>query len=188
LGLEGCRGSAPRHFFLKGGSLMNIEGMLLKRLSTDLSLLPPRMALGGAMIYHGAGKLRGPGLEQTGQFFESIGLKPGRPLARATGLAETISGVMSILGVGTRIAALAVLVTQAVAVRKVHLAKGFDIMKGGYEYNLALMAMALGLLIRGPGRVSVHEGIEKLVERQSRRHWRLPTRKGSLMRAVKLVK
>ena len=94
----------------------------------------------------------------------------------------------AVLGLATRPAALAVLVTQAIAVAKVHKPKGYNIMQGGMEYNLALMAIAAGLLIAGPGRVSAHEALEHAVEGSgARRLWRRaqPTR---LSRAVRFVK
>jgi putative oxidoreductase len=157
-------------------------------LLTDVAALPPRLALGGAMLYHGASKLRGEGPAQTGQFFEAVGIKPGEALARATGWAEVLAGALSLLGVGTRIAALTVLATQLVAVNKVHAPKGFDIMKGGYEYNAALIAIALALLLRGPGKLSVHEGLEHLAEGHGARRWLRRARPSPLLRALKLVK
>src|SRR3954447_20481906 len=90
------------------------------RLRKEAALIPPRAALGASMVYHGLGKLRGGAPEQVGGWFESIGLRPGKPLAVATGIAEVFAGVGAILGLWTRPAALAVLVTQAFALGKVH--------------------------------------------------------------------
>ena len=140
----------------------------------EAASIPARLALGAAMVYHGTSKLRGEG--------------PGRAWAVATGLAETFAGVAAVLGIATRPAALAVLVTQAMAVAKVHKPKGYDIMHGGMEYNLALMAIAAGLLIGGPGRVSAHEALEHAVEgRGARRLWRR-ARRPRLSRAIRLVR
>jgi putative oxidoreductase len=129
---------------------------LLNDPGKNASLVPVRLALGASMVYHGTAKLRGEGPEQTGQMFEQLGVRPGKRWAVATGLAETFAGVAAILGIATRPAAIAVLVTQAVAISKVHAPKGFDVMKGGMEFNLALMAIASALLLSGPGRVSAH--------------------------------
>lgn len=120
----------------------------------DVADVPMRLALGSSMLYHGLSKLRGEGRAQTAGFFESVGLKPGRTWATATGVAETFAGAAAILGIATRPAALAVIVTQAVAAKKVHAANGFDNTKGGMEYNLALISMALGLLVMGAGPLS----------------------------------
>jgi putative oxidoreductase len=154
----------------------------------DASWVPGRLALGSAMIHHGTSKLRGDGPTQTGEMFENLGLKPGKFWATATGIAETFAGTATILGFATRPAALAVLVTQAVAVKTVHWPKGYDILKGGMEYNLALMAIAAGLLLAGPGRVSAHEAIETAARgKGAKKLWRR-ARPNRLTRAILLVK
>ena len=155
----------------------------------DAGFLPLRAALGGTMIYHGLSKVKeAEGREQTGQMFEQIGLRPGKPLAVATGAAEVFAGVAAVLGFLTRPAALAVLVTQAVAIAKVHRQKGFDITKGGFEYNLVLMAIAAGLLIAGPGQFSVHEQLECLAEGRGPKRLFRKARPSLVLRLLKLVK
>jgi putative oxidoreductase len=147
----------------------------------DLAALPPRAALGAAMLYHGIDKLRPTHTEQAGQFFETVGIRPGRTWARATGLAEAAAGALSVLGLLTRPAAIAVLVTQAVAVAKVHAPKGYSVTRGGFEYNLTVMAVASSLLIAGPGRFSLHEAIERTLEESC-------GRKSLATRLVRLLK
>ncbi|GEJ57486.1 DoxX family protein [Anaeromyxobacter diazotrophicus] len=159
-----------------------------KHAAKDAALIPARVALGSTMLYHGASKLRGEGPDQTGQMFEGLGLKPGKALAVATGVAEVFAGAAAVLGIATRPAALAVLVTQGIAIAKVHAPKGFNVMKGGMEYNLALMAIAAALLLGGPGRISAHEALEHAVDgRGPRRLWRR-ARPTGLSRAVRLLK
>lgn len=138
--------------------------------------VPARLSLGATMISHGWSKLRGEGQAQQVAFFEQLGFKPGKPWVVATGLTELLAGVSSILGIATRLTALGVLATQAVAIAKVHAPKGFSNLKGGYEFNLALCSMALGLLLRGPGKLSVHSAIERRVKRQEPRRFRLRPR------------
>jgi len=158
------------------------------RLRKEVALIPPRVALGASMIYHGLGKLREGAPEQAGQFFESVGLRPGRKLAVATGVAETFAGIAALLGFWTRPAALAVLVTQSVAVAKVHARNGFDVTKGGYEYNVALICIAAALLIAGPGSISAHEALERLVEGRGPRRVLRKVRPSPLLRAIKALK
>lgn len=147
------------------------------------ALLPPRLSLGSTMVFHGLSKLSKEGAEQTGGFFEQLGIKPGRPWALATGVTELLAGVSSILGIATRPMAVAVLVTQALAVAKVHASKGFDNTKGGFEFNIALGAIALGLLLRGPGQLSLHSALERKVKRKELGRFRLlpRQRRGSLL-------
>ena len=47
------------------------------------------------------------------------------------------------------------LVTQAVAIWKVHATKGYDITKGGFEYNLVLIALLAAVGLIGPGMNSL---------------------------------
>jgi len=140
----------------------------------DAALIPIRASLGATMLYHGLPKLSGSGAEQTGEMFEQMGIRPGRTFAKLSGLAEVVGGVTAIVGFGTRLGALAVLATQLVAISKVHGSKGFDNTSGGYEFNLALMAIALGLLVSGPGALSVHEAVERRVQH---RPWKLARRR-----------
>jgi putative oxidoreductase len=152
----------------------------------ELSLVPARGALGATMLYHGASKLRGEGPKQTGQMFESLGFKPGERWAMLAGLAEVFGGATAILGIGTRIGALAVLATQGVAVWKVHAGKGFSNTGGGYEFNLLLMAAALGLLLSGPGKLSAHELVERKLEGPA--GWLRRPRPKRSVRIAKLLK
>jgi putative oxidoreductase len=127
----------------------------------DAAEVAARLALGGSMLYHGLAKLRGEGPARTEQFLSGIGLRNARFWARATGVAETFAGAAAVLGLATRPAALAVITTQAVAIQKVHRPKGFDVAQGGMEYNLALVAIAVGLLLSGPGRLSAHHAARR---------------------------
>jgi putative oxidoreductase len=132
----------------------------------EIGDLPARLALGGAMLYHGISKLRRGAAEQMAPFFESLGFRPGKRWVQATGIAETFAGAAAILGLATRPAALAVIATQAVAVWKVHRPKGFDTAKGGMEYNLTRMSIASGLLLGGPRRLSAHHAIRSRLGRR----------------------
>ena len=55
---------------------------------------------------------------------------------------------------------------QSVAIANVHHRNGFDVTKGGYEFKVALMAIAAGLLLGGPGRVSIHQMIDRALARR----------------------
>jgi putative oxidoreductase len=154
----------------------------------DAGFLPIRAALGASMLYHGVGKLKEESREQTGQMFEQIGIQPGKAWAIATGAAEVFAGACALLGVLTRPAALAVLVTQGMAIAKVHAKNGFDITKGGYEFNVALMAIAAGLMVAGPGLFSLHEEIECLAEGRGAKKMFRKARPNALLRALKYVK
>ncbi|WP_217499367.1 DoxX family protein [Parageobacillus sp. VR-IP] len=94
-------------------------------------------------MVHGFTKFQG-GIENTAGFFSSIGL-PGF-LAYLVGEVELIGGILLILGLGTRIIAGAFAAIMVGAIFTVKLKSGFV---GGYEFELALLAMSLHLLFSG---------------------------------------
>lgn len=152
----------------------------------DFGLVPARMSLAATMIKHGLPKVRAEGNAQAGAFFEQLGLKPGTRWAWLAGAAEVAAGVSLALGIATRLGALAVLGTQAVAVSKVHWSKGFDNMAGGWEFNALIMATALGVLLAGPGQISLHEALEHRVQGGAR--WLFQPRRRAGLTFTKLLK
>ncbi len=121
----------------------------------NLGLLIIRLVFGLSFALHGSQKLfgwfGGHGIKGNAQFFESIGLKPGVPLAVMAGLGETLGGLLFAAGVFMPLAALLIIGTMIVAMVTVTAKNGFDITKGGYEYNLSIIAATLGIFLTGPG-------------------------------------
>lgn len=126
-----------------------------------LGAIAIRGVVGPLFVGHGAQKLFGAfgghGLEGTAGFFESLGLRPGRRHALAAGIAETSGGALLTLGALTPLATSALTSVMVTAIRKVHLQNGPWVSNGGYEYNLALVALLTALADTGPGRPSVDE-------------------------------
>src|SRR5947209_9328224 len=118
-----------------------------------------RLVIGGFFIGHGTQKLfgwfGGHGLEGTGQFFESLGLRPGRTNALAAGAAEAGGGALLVAGLATPLAASAITGAMLTAIHRVHLKNGPWISNGGYEYNAVLIAAVIALVEVGPGPVSL---------------------------------
>ncbi|MCU1404434.1 MAG: mhqP3 [Glaciihabitans sp.] len=126
--------------------------------ATDVTLLITRVGVGGALFAHGAQKLfgwfGGGGPEGTGAYFESIGIKPGKHSALASGIAEAGGGAALVLGLGTPAAAAAVAGNMGVASTQ-HIPNGFFNSDGGFEFPVLLGVLATGLAIGGPGKISV---------------------------------
>jgi putative oxidoreductase len=124
-----------------------------------LGLTVLRMIIGVLFFGHGTQKLYGwfggHGLDGTGQFFESLGLRPGRRHATMAGAAEAGGGAMLALGFLTPAAAAALIGVMSTAIRTVHLKNGPWITEGGYEYNLTLIAILVALADLGPGDISL---------------------------------
>jgi uncharacterized membrane protein YphA (DoxX/SURF4 family) len=68
---------------------------------------------------------------------------------------ETAGGLLLLLGLLTRWAAVGLLIIQAGAMYTVTWSRGFSFTEGGYEFNLTLLAMCLSLLLLGGGALSM---------------------------------
>lgn len=121
----------------------------------DLGLLVIRLVFGLSFALHGSQKLfgwfGGHGIKGTAGFFESIGLKPGTALAILAGLGELLGGLFFTAGIFMPLAALLMVGTMIVAILTVTGKNGFDVTAGGFEYNLAIIAAVVGVLLTGPG-------------------------------------
>jgi putative oxidoreductase len=144
-------------------------------MSVALFLL--RALIGVLFVGHGAqkvlGKFGGHGPEGTGQFFDSIGIRPGRPLAVASGAAEMGGGALLALGLLTPAAAATLTSVMSAAIWTVHGPKGVWATEGGYEYNAVLIAALATTVAAGPGTLS-------LDATRGRARWGLPWALGAL--------
>ncbi len=126
----------------------------------DFGLLLIRLMIGVVFVFYGTQKLfgwfGGYGIKGTGGWFESIGIKPGHVAATFSGIAELLSGILFVLGLWLPLAAVLVVVVMLGAIAKVHGPKGFANGGGGFEYNLFLIVVAIGLALIGPGAWALH--------------------------------
>ena len=124
-----------------------------------LGLLLIRVIVGLYYAAHGTRKafgwFGGNGPAATGAFFEKIGIKPGKTMALFAGIGEFIGGILFALGFLTPLSALLIIVPMIVAIKTVHRKNGLFSDKGGIEYNLVLIAVALGITLSGPGSISL---------------------------------
>src|SRR4051795_13571636 len=115
-----------------------------------------RVLVGGLFVGHGTQKLLGwfggYGPDGTGQFFESVGLRPGRQQAVAAGATETGGGILIVLGLATPLAAAGLTAVMITALRTVVWKEGFKPATG--EFEVLLAAAALALADTGPGPLS----------------------------------
>ena len=121
----------------------------------SVGLLVIRLVFGLTFAAHGTQKLfgwfGGHGLAGTGAFFESLGLKPGKAMATLAGLGEFGGGLLFALGLFTPLAALIIVATMIVAIATVTGKAGYWITANGYEYNVAIIVVAIGVALSGPG-------------------------------------
>ncbi|MFJ8261206.1 DoxX family protein [Rummeliibacillus sp. NPDC094406] len=125
----------------------------------NIGLLIIRLVIGLLFIGHGAQKLfgwfGGYGIKGTGGWFESIGMKPGIAMAIFAGLGELVGGILFATGFITPIGGILIAGTMLMAIIKVHGANGLWATSNGYEYNLTILAIAIGIALIGPGAYSL---------------------------------
>lgn len=121
---------------------------------THYGPLPLRIFAGITFIAHGLPKFED--VAGTQGFFGTVGIPP--ELVVPIGLLEVIGGIFLLVGVLTRITSALLVMDMIGAILIVKLSKGFV---GGYELDLLLLAMALSLILTGPGRISIEWDILK---------------------------
>jgi putative oxidoreductase len=119
-----------------------------------------RVAIGAILFVHGWGKFMTGPAGVTGMFGR-IGLPSPGPLAYAAIFLETIGALCVIVGLFTRFFSAALAIEMLIALLAVHLAKGFGVSGGGYEYVLLLGIVMFAIAIRGGGPYSVDAKIGK---------------------------
>jgi putative oxidoreductase len=121
----------------------------------DTGLLIIRVAVGLIVAGHGAQKLfgwfEGPGIEGFAGMTSKIGLRPARFWAFMAGISEFGGGLLLALGLLSPLGSLGIIAAMAMAILKVHWAKGLWATKGGFELPLTNLAAALALAFTGPG-------------------------------------
>lgn len=118
-----------------------------------------RATVGGYFVGHGLKKLTarfgGDGPDKTGEFFESVGLTPGRESALLAGAAETGGGALLALGLLTPLATSALAGVMTNAIRHVHAKNGPWITDGGFEHPAVVLGALAALAESGPGPLSI---------------------------------
>ena len=122
----------------------------------DIAHWGVRAAIGVIFILHGTGKFN-PGF--VGFLTGPLGLPAEMQIPIA--LAETIPGILLIVGVLTRISAS---LLSAIMLGAIFYVKGATSLTGdgGVEFELILLAACLPIIVAGPGRISISHIIKKL--------------------------
>src|SRR3954471_23578359 len=126
-----------------------------------------RIALGAILIPHGMQKLFGAfgglGLEGNAALFTRLGYHPGMFWGTLVGCTEFFGGILLVIGLFTRGAALAVVIFMLNAVYVTSKAGGFFWTNRGSEYSILILAVAVYFLIRGAGAYSLDERLNREV-------------------------
>jgi len=111
-----------------------------------------RAGLGVIFLYHGYGKVFGE-TANLGTSWNPSGMSTIVQALVAWG--EFLCGGAILLGFLTEIAALGIIIIMAGAIVLIHGKNGFSMMNHGFEYNYALITMALALIGTGAGPFSI---------------------------------
>lgn len=122
-----------------------------------------RLVLGASMLYHGYSKvIPAHGFHHGNTFsaldyFSHFVVSLGMPywLGYVSALTEFLGGILLILGLLTRFAALMIAGNMIVALITVNIHKGYS----SSEYTLALIVIALMVLFYGPGNLALDRKI-----------------------------
>ncbi|MDD5408637.1 MAG: DoxX family protein [Candidatus Omnitrophica bacterium] len=119
-------------------------------------ILVLRLALGIMFMAHGLqmafGLFGGPGVKGFSQMLSGLGFAPAIFWSYVASYTVFIGGLLVIIGLQTRLASALLLIFILTAAIKVHLAKGFFLSNGGFEYNFIIAAICLALILLGPGK------------------------------------
>ncbi|PYF77447.1 HvfX family Cu-binding RiPP maturation protein [Pedobacter nutrimenti] len=131
---------------------------LLKKIEF-LPLLLIRFIL--AYGFYNPAKMKWNDINAIGEWFGSIGVPAPYLNAYLAASTEALGVLLLILGLGTRLISIPLMVTMVVAIVTVHLENGFEAGQNGFEIPLYYLIMLFTLFVFGPGKASLDEWIEK---------------------------
>ena len=122
----------------------------------DIAMLLLRLTFGGLMLLnHGWGKMIKLFTEDPIRFADPIGIGMAPSLA-LTVFAEALCAFLIVIGLGTRLATIPLIITMLVAVFVIHWADPF----GDKEMALLYLIPYLAILLMGPGKISLDSMIK----------------------------
>jgi len=134
---------------------MNTEAILKGNVLHDITHFGIRAAIGVIFIVQGSGKF-GPGFAG---YLTNIGVPVELQIPIA--LAETIGGILLIIGVLSRISSsiLSIIILGAIF----HVKGASNLTgEGGYALDLLILAGVLLIIVAGPGRISISHIAKKI--------------------------
>jgi putative oxidoreductase len=137
-------------------STMNTEANLKENVLHDITHWGLRASIGAIFIVHSLKKFD-PSWQE---WLTSIGMPPEMQLPIA--LAEFIGGILLIAGVLTRVTGSIFAVILLGAIFHIRWENGFFVSKGGWEWDLVMLAVVLAIIVIGPGRISISYLVKRI--------------------------
>jgi putative oxidoreductase len=129
----------------------------------SLALLFFRLIL--AYGFWETGKTKWEDINSVAEWFASIGIPASKLNAYLAATTEVAGTFLLILGLGTRLISIPLIITMIVAIKTVHWQNGFSAGDNGYEIPLYFMLMLIALLSFGAGKLSLDHLIKKRVNK-----------------------
>jgi putative oxidoreductase len=126
-------------------------------------LLILRLVIGLTLAAHGAQKVfgwwSGPGVSGWTGAMNRMRVRPARVWAWTSALSELIGGLALAVGLLNPLPSFAIAGSMLVAIALVHGPKGFFNSKGGFEFNLSILAAVAAIALIGPGAISLDSAL-----------------------------
>ncbi len=135
---------------------MNTEARLKENVLHDITHWGISASIGVIFIVHSLKKFD-PSWQE---WLASIGIPPEMQLPIA--LAEFIGGILLLVGVLTRVTGAIFAVILLGAIFHIRWENGFFVSKGGWEWDLVMLAAVLVIIVAGPGRISISHLVKKI--------------------------
>jgi putative oxidoreductase len=135
---------------------MNTDAILKGNVLHDITHWGLRASIGAIFIVHSLKKFD-PSWQE---WLISIGIPPEMQLPIA--LAELIGGILLVVGVLTRVTGAVFAAILLGAIFHIRWENGFFVSKGGWEWDLVMLAVVLAIIAAGPGRISISHLIRKI--------------------------
>jgi len=135
---------------------MQVEATLSRTRLSDLTHWGIRAAIGVTFIVHSIKKFD-PSWQS---WLIDMGLPPELQIPIA--LAEFLGGIFLIVGILNRVTASILAVISLGAIFMIRGIEEFFISKGGWEWDLMILAGELSIIVAGPGRVSIAHVVKKI--------------------------
>ena len=135
---------------------MQVEATLSRTRLADFTHWGIRAAIGVTFIVHSIKKFD-PSWQS---WLIDMGLPPELQIPIA--LAELLGGIFLIIGILNRITASILAVITLGAIFMIRGIDEFFVSKGGWEWDLMILAGELSIIAAGPGRVSISHVVKKI--------------------------
>ncbi len=127
----------------------------------DLPLFAMRVLL--AKGFWTPGMMKFNDIDSIGEWFGSMNIP--FPLANAYMAASTevVGAILLLVGFGSRLISIPLMIVMMVAIFTVHFANGYEAGSNGYEIPLYYLVMLFTITIYGSGRISLDSIIRKFI-------------------------